>query len=373
MPIASARADVGDVSALDIAACIPVAARAHVLLQRSEAEHRTITAAFIDLMDTDRLLEEARPRRARRGARSSVSARSRRPRSATRCRSTRSDVGKSSVKALLTAGAPSTTGHDEERMLRALREVMEPARSRPDAGRRQHRQGLHRRLRAAVPARLPRVRRRHQYRGAGHGRAEAGQILSTEIVLNRSRTLFETTPIEPFAAKGKAELVHASIVGPAIGRRRSAATTSRLIGRDDELATLLEVDRGGARGPRLRSSRSPGSPGLGKTRLVEELIARSPDFRILRSRCEEYEASTPYFAFRALIRDVIGVDADVEAGGLVTRLREQSRRSIPSLARGYRCSASCSASTCRPRRRRLPSTSASCAIAWVRWRCSSST
>ena len=35
------------------------------------------------------------------------------------------DVGKSSVKALLTAGAPSSTGRDEERMLRALREVMD--------------------------------------------------------------------------------------------------------------------------------------------------------------------------------------------------------------------------------------------------------
>ncbi len=35
------------------------------------------------------------------------------------------DVGKGSVKALLTAGAPSSTGHDEERMLRALREIMD--------------------------------------------------------------------------------------------------------------------------------------------------------------------------------------------------------------------------------------------------------
>ncbi len=53
--------DVGDVSGLDIPSCIPVAARAHVLLKKSEPEHRTITAAFIDLMDTDRLLEELGP------------------------------------------------------------------------------------------------------------------------------------------------------------------------------------------------------------------------------------------------------------------------------------------------------------------------
>jgi class 3 adenylate cyclase len=52
---------VGDVSGIDIASCIPVATRAHVLLKQSEPEHRTITAAFIDMMDIDRLLEELGP------------------------------------------------------------------------------------------------------------------------------------------------------------------------------------------------------------------------------------------------------------------------------------------------------------------------
>ena len=45
--------DVGPVSGLKVASCIPIAARAHVLLERSEPEHRTITAAFIDIMETD--------------------------------------------------------------------------------------------------------------------------------------------------------------------------------------------------------------------------------------------------------------------------------------------------------------------------------
>ena len=86
---ASARPDVGDVEALDIASCIPVAARAHVLLRKSEPEHRTITAAFIDMMDTDRLLARARARRARRWPSTSGCGRSRRRPSATRCPSTR--------------------------------------------------------------------------------------------------------------------------------------------------------------------------------------------------------------------------------------------------------------------------------------------
>ena len=67
-------------------------------------------------------------------------------------------------------------------------------------------------------------------------KAEAGQILSTEIVLDRSRTLFETTPIQPFAAKGKSEPRpgidrraghrHASEARPRRARVSSAATPS---------------------------------------------------------------------------------------------------------------------------------------------------
>src|SRR5262249_16980432 len=55
--------DVGAVRGLDVAACIPIAVRAHVLLERSEPEHRTITAAFIDLVDTDTILARLGPDR----------------------------------------------------------------------------------------------------------------------------------------------------------------------------------------------------------------------------------------------------------------------------------------------------------------------
>ena len=52
--------------------------------------------------------------------------------------------------------------------------------------------------------------------------------------------------------------------------------------------------------------------------------------------------------------------------------RARRARRPDARRRGSRCSASCSASTCRTRRRPPPSTSASCASAWPRSRCSSS-
>lgn len=322
--------DVGDVSSIDIASCIPVATRGHVLLQKSEPEHRTITAAFIDLMDTDRLLEAIGPEALAVG----LDERIRQIEEAAlqfEVPFYETDVGKSSVKALLTAGAPTSTGHDEERMLRTLREVMD------HPGVVDMRIGVNT-GRVFTGDFGPSYRRAYRVFGDAintaarvMSKAEAGQILSTEIVLTRSRTIFDTTPIPPFAAKGKALPVHASIVGAAIGRRPADQRGLPLVGRDAELQQVLravELTLAGA-GTVVEIH---GEPGVGKSRLFEEVVARSPAFRVLASRCEEYEASTPYFPMRAVIRDVLGVgDADLDDTALEARLREAVADADPSL------------------------------------------
>ena len=230
-----------------------------------------------------------------------------------------SDVGKSSIKALLTAGAPSSTGHDEERMLRALRTVMEQP--------------------GVVPMRIgvntgkvftgdfgPRYRRAYRVFGDAintaarvMAKAEAGQILSTEIVLNRSKTVFEATPIPPFAAKGKAEPVRASIVGSVIGTREDKRTVLPIAGRDAELRALLDAVETTRAGQRTLVEMI-GEPGIGKTRLLDEVVARSPDFRILRTRGEEYESATPYFAMRAVMRTALDLDPAADTSEVVQRL-----------------------------------------------------
>ena len=368
---ARARAgDVGDVSALDIASCIPVAARAHVLLQKSEPEHRTITAAFIDMMDTDRLLAELGPEGARR-----------RPR-----RADRADPG---------GGAPvrGAVLRDRRRQVerQGAADRRRPVEHRPrrgaDAPRRCARSWISpASCRCAIGVNTGKVFTgdfgppyRRAYRVFGDAintaarvmsKAEAGQILSTEIVLNRSRTIFEATPIPPFAAKGKSEPVRASIVGPAIGIKRGAPrSASPLVGREAELATILDAGRTGARPGRLRSSRSPASPGVGKTRLIEEVIARVA------------RLPGPAVALRgvrgvdAVLRDArdhprdrrarVGRgcrDRAIAAALAASRQRRRSgARPVDPAAR-----ASCSASTCRTRPRPRPSTSGSCASAWPR-------
>ena len=172
-------------------------------------------------------------------------------------------------------------------------------------------------------------------------RAEARQILSTEIVLERSRTTFETTAIAPFKAKGKAEPVRASVVGPVAGTRDDRQAETPLIGRDVELGALLDVLEHVRQGHGWIIEISGGA-GLGKSRLVRELFDRARDVVVLHSRCEEYESSTPYFALRAPVRTVLGIDPHADTPEVEARLREvvtPGRPDARAMAAGARDSA----------------------------------
>jgi class 3 adenylate cyclase/tetratricopeptide (TPR) repeat protein len=321
--------EVGSVAGLDVASCIPLAAREHVLLERSEPEHRIITATFFDLMDTDTLLAELGPatfaesldQRVRAiqeaGVRYGV------PFNAT-------DVSKGAIKILLSAGAPETTGHDEEQTLRLVREVMDqpgviPLRVGVNSGR------------VFTGDFGPPYRRTYAVLGDAintaarvMAQAEVGQVLATEPVLERSRTLFQTTPIEPFQAKGKAEPVRASLVGPIAGRRGKRVVETPFVGRGRELETLGAVVQDVLAGNGW-TVEIAGPSGIGKTRLLRELFAAAPEVRVLHSTCEEYEASTPYYAVRDQIRDVLELGRDAPPAEAERRLRDAVARVEPEL------------------------------------------
>jgi class 3 adenylate cyclase/tetratricopeptide (TPR) repeat protein len=313
-------AEVGSVDALDIGSCIPLAARQHVLLERSEPEHRMITATFFDLMRTDDLLVELGPAAFAKALDERVSsiqeaaARYEVPFNV-------SDVSKGAVKVLLSAGAPSTTGHDEEQTLRLVREVMDhsgviPIRAGVNSGR------------VFTGDFGPSYRRTYAVLGDAintaarvMSRAEAGQILSTDGVLERSRTTFVTTPIEPFYAKGKAEPVTASIVGPILGRRGERVVETPFVGRDEVVAALLGIIHEVKAGSGWTVEVS-GAAGIGKTRLLQQVLALTPEVQALPATCEEYEASTPYYALREPMRALLGLDRDSTAAESERRLRE---------------------------------------------------
>ena len=223
---------VGEVDAALVASCIPVAAREHVLLERSEPEHRMITAAFFELMQTDELLARARPGRVRRGARRADPLDPGRG-CALRGALQRQRRLEGRVKVLLTAGAPSSTGHDEEQTLAARARGDGRAGADPDAGRRQQRARLHGRLRPSVSAHVRRARRRDQHGGARDGRAPRPGRFSRP---RRARAVRGRCSRRRRSSRSRRRARPSrfvpSLVGPIAGRREERISETPFVGRD---------------------------------------------------------------------------------------------------------------------------------------------
>ena len=326
---AAGFAPVGDVSGLDLSQLVPLGIREHLVAGGGEAEHRPMTPAFIHFMGADEMLAEQGPE-ALADALDAVIRIVARAAHEHQVAFFETDIAPSGGKVMLMAGAPRSTGNDEEAMLRAMRAVIDadsplPLRIGVNWGR------------IFVSDFGPAYRRTYSVKGDAvnlaarlMAKAEPGQILTTDDVLERARSRFDAVALEPFEAKGKSEPVQAYVVGPPLGLKHSASSTA-LVGRESELSLLLEtLDR--VRHYEGRIVELVAEPGMGKSRLVEELLNRATDIRVCSVQCEEYDASTPYLAFRRLLLDVIASGAD-KAADVERLLRERVAATAPHLER----------------------------------------
>ena len=76
-----------------------------------------------------------------------------------------------------------------------------------------------------------------------------------------------------------------------------------------------------------------GEPGIGKSRLAEELRTHCADMELVTLRCEQYESSTPYHVFRSFFRSLLDVPL-TDAGAanraaLGERLRAVDEKLVP--------------------------------------------
>ena len=217
-----------------------------------------------------------------------------------------SDIDVDGGKAYLIAGIPTSGGFDEARMLRTVHRILAS-----DCGL-TLRAGINR---GRVFAGEIGARTRHTYAVLGDtvnlaarltGRAQPGQILSTGAVLDRSEVLFESEA-QPFLVKGKERAVTAYSVGALIGRREEQAPLPLpLIGRDAELELALAA----VNAARLRQQRLVevvGEAGIGKSRLLEELVGQAVGFAQFLARCESHATAAPYFVFRPILRQLAGI------------------------------------------------------------------
>jgi tetratricopeptide (TPR) repeat protein/class 3 adenylate cyclase len=309
---------------------IPVALREHVLSSDADSEHRRATVAFVGYHGVDNLL-------AREGAEvvgehlnalvNSVQAAC----DAHGVTFLGTDVARDGGKILLVAGAPTAAGEDEQRLLLAACEVRDAA--------------------GILPVQIgvssgplfaggvgPPYRRTYTVMGDTvnlaarvMARAEPGQVLAANEVLDAADIEFASSPVEPFMAKGKRAAVGAAVVRAPLGSKRTTSPDLPLVGRELEQDTLRDA---------LAMMRKRhggmieviGPAGIGKTRLLDELRVGAAGMPQLLARCELYESSSPYLPFRRILRTLLGCAQSLPPDQTAIRLRERVMDAAPELA-----------------------------------------
>lgn len=314
-----------------VAACLSTALRAHLLEAEDVPEHRTATAAFLQFAGLDELIGDHGSAVAAQVLDELVRL--------TQDAADRyeicllgSDIAADGGKLMFSAGAPRAMGDDEERMLLALRRVVEGNERLPV------RVGVNR-GHVFTGAVGPRYRRTYALMGDAvnlaarlMARAPVGHIYATQQLLDRSRTRFRQTALEPFTVKGKARPVEALDIGPALRALAPGAARVRLplIGRRREL-DLIQSAIAAARQGFGKLVELVGEAGNGKSRLLSEARDAAEGMRFVHFTCEAYTHETPYAAWRDPLRQLMGLSWEDSDEVVLARLQARLESAHPDL------------------------------------------
>src|SRR5579885_3880948 len=269
-------------------------------------------------------------------------------------------------------GAPITHEDDPDRAIRAALDMQE-ALTRfneqrqsldPEATRLQMRIGINT-GEVAIPGNASHRRQDFLITGdAVNVAARLQQVATPETILVGERTYYSTRevfdfrPIAPLHLKGKSEPIPAYVV---LGlRRRTQAITQHprgITGRQGPLVgRTLELTLMHASYARVQAERRPhlitilGAPGIGKSRLVREFIAREQELaksassasdiimpRVLQGRCPPYGEGITYWPLIEILRSLLQVQDDESSETLQKRFMifvketlERARRNEPA-------------------------------------------
>lgn len=319
-----------DLTGVDLAQCLPKAIRDHLAAAAGESEHRTVSVAFIGFSGVDDMLERAGTAAVAEALDGLVRTAQE---AAIRYGVTflESDIDIGGGKIMLIAGAPTSGGNDEDRLLRVARLVAD------HAGPLSVRIGVNRGNIFAGDF-GPAYRRTYSIKGDAvnvaarlMGKSSAGHIIASAAVVERAGSNFEAHALEPFALKGKSELVYAFDVGAVATHGAIHTTEARLVGREAELKMLLEA-WAGAHAGRGSLVDVVGEPGIGKSTLVSELIRRSGGAPVFHATADPYDSSTPYFVWKRVLRDLVGVAADLAPSDEADVLSHRIQQLAPDVA-----------------------------------------
>jgi tetratricopeptide (TPR) repeat protein/class 3 adenylate cyclase len=299
-----------DVSGLPLEEAVPAPLRAQLLeVGPLEGEHRHAAIGFVRFSGVDDVIATEGPE----AAADALDALVRAVQSAADEHGVtflESDVDRDGGRIVLVAGAPQTFGDDEERLLRTVRAAVDSGLPLP----------VHvgvsegRVFTGQVGAPF-----RRTYTVLGDTAALAARLMARagedEIwvagdAFARGGARFAATELEPFLVKGKSEPVRAVVLGElAVEAEQAEETVERLpfVDRERERA-VLAASVAPVRMGYGTLVELIGEPGIGKSRLADELRDDCADMRQITLRCEQYESSTPYYPFRPFLRTLLDVE-----------------------------------------------------------------
>lgn len=136
--------------------------------------------------------------------------------------------------------------------------------------------------------------------------ARPGEVLVGETTYRAAARHFHFEPHPPVLAKGKSD----PIVTWRLAGRRTTALGARtpLIGRETLLARLWE-ELAAASDGRGRAVSLVGEPGMGVSRIVQEVLAdpRATALRVAHVACTPYDRARPYAVLEEVLRDVLAM------------------------------------------------------------------
>lgn len=294
-------------------------------------EHRQATIAFVKFAGTDALIEREGPGAlAERLARVNDVLTAAADENGVHRLAT--DVYPDGGKFILTAGVPSSSGHDEDDMLHTLRRLLD---SDPPLD---LRVGVNRGP-VFVGDLGSGTRRTFTVMGDAVNlaarlmqKAASNELVASRAVLERADSRFATVELEPFFVKGKSQAIAASVVHEVQLATRVVDESEHapFVARETELARLraaLDAATAGKAYP----VEIVGEPGIGKSRLMEEFKRRARPPAMLTITCGQYLRSTPYLAVRPLLRTLAGIPGDADRVDAGERLQALVTDVAPAL------------------------------------------
>ena len=291
---------------------LPVVLRQYLQHGTAEPEHHIATVGFIKYQGVDSLMEQG-------GVRAVAEALDELVRNVQHAVDEEgvtflaSDLDQDGGKIIIVGGVPGVQVDDEGRVLRAARRIVD------SAGRLPVRIGINQghvfvgevgtEIRATYTIMGDTVNLAARLMAT----AAPGEIYASPAALDKSLTLFETAPLEPFYVKGKEQPVQAYSVGAATGRRRSErGGTLPFVGRTQELERLHSFidDLFNGKGNAVAVT---GERGAGKSRLVDEVLPALERAIHIDLRAEPYGVGTPYRPLRDPVRRLLGISRGDES------------------------------------------------------------